>query len=335
VILDAHEWQLIAEVRASRDRDLWLALAPGSYHIKRVLQDRIEVASITIGMGPPTDIDRAAYQSVPLSSGILKGEPSDLSSFEHHQWAREQAFGVLATGDATASLNAFDALLRESPGDMLAWRGRARALVRMAESYRRVGDSPGEERALREALKSDPSLSYDTEFQTRYQEFLTRHAAEEQRKMEILASPRSIRRFGWGFELLSARGLAGVSGTVVIADRLFPRVAIDLLGTGLDTSVSVALLRSRWTPYLALGGHVSVQWLGLYGSRTAPTTSSDPGEPDSTPWYDLHARLEVGAQFVGVAGAITEFGLAVILYEDGAKRPNVTVWPVFHVGGLL
>jgi hypothetical protein len=66
----------------------------------------------------------------------------------------------------------------------------------------------------------------------------------------------------------------------------------------------------------------------------SPPTSSDPGGPERIPWYDLHARLEVGAQFVGVAGAITEFGLAAILYEDGAKRPNVTVWPVFHVGGL-
>jgi hypothetical protein len=334
VILDVHEWRLIAEVRASPDRDLWLALAPGSYHVKRRLRDQIEVASITVGMGPATDIDRAAYQSVPLSSGNLKGEPSDLSSLEHHQWARTQAFGVLATGDATASLNAFDALLRESPGDMLAWRGRARALVLMAESYRRVGDAQGEERALREALKSDPSLSYDTEFQTRYQEFLTRHAAEEQRKMEILASPRSIRRFGWGLDLLSARGLLGVSGTVVIANRLFPRVAIDLLGGGLDASASVALLRSRWTPYLALGGHISLQWFGVSYLDMSPPTSSDPGGPERIPWYDLHARLEVGAQFVGVAGAITEFGLAVILYEDGAKRPNVTVWPVFHVGGL-
>jgi len=335
VILDAHEWRLIAGVRASPDRDTWLALAPGTYHVKRVLENRIEVASITIGVGPPTDIDRAAYRSAPLSSDILKGEPSDLSSFEHHEWVRAHAFAVLAEGQATASLNLFDGLLRESPGDMLAWRGRARALIRMAESYRRVGDAQGEERALQEALRSDPALSNDAEFQPRYQELVARHAAEQAAATVKDDNPRSVRRFGLGVELFSARGLAAISGTAVIADRVFPRVAVDLIGAGLDVGASVALLRSRWTPYLALGGHVSLQWLGLDSPSMPPATGSDPAMSDHIAWLDLQARLELGVQFVGTSGFTTELGLAAMIYEDGAKRSTATTWPVLHAGYLF
>lgn len=333
VILDAHEWRLIAEVRTSPDRDLWLALAPGSYHVKRVLQNRIEVASITAGVGPPTAIDRAAYQSVPLSSGILKGEPGD--PFERHQRARAHAFDVLAEGQATASLNLFDMLLRESPGDMLAWRGRARALVLVAESYRRVGDAQGEERTLREALKSDPSLSNDTEFQSRYQELVRRRAAEQAAVPDKEENPRGVRRFGFGVELFSARGVAAISGTAVIADRVFPRVAIDLIGAGFDVGASVALLRSRWTPYLALGGHVSLQRLGLDSPSMAPTTGSDPAMSDHIAWLDLQARLELGVQFVGTSGFTLELGLAAMIYEDGAKGSTATTWPVLHFGYLF
>jgi Caspase domain len=344
VILDAHELRLIAGVHASPDRDVWISLAPGNYRVKRVFANRIEVASIRVALGPSIDIDRAEYRSVPLSSGILKGDPSELSPFEYHEWARTRAFGVLAEGQATAALQLFDELLREMPSDSLAWRGRARALVRMAEAYQAVGDQPREEDALRDALKADPSLSHDTEFQARYPRFVANRAADqvaifakEQKELAIFKNPRSLRRFGVGVDMFSARGELGISGTAMIADRLFPRVGIDLLGAGLDAGVSVALLRARWTPYLALGGHVSLQWLGL-DVGSPPGTGPEPGPEaegvEHIPWYDLHVRLEGGAQFVGVSGFTIEFGLAAIIYA-GENGPRPTTWPVVHLGFLF
>ena len=45
---------------------------------------------------------------------------------------------MLSDGDARSALATFDRLLREAPDDALAWRGRARALVRMAEAYQAI-----------------------------------------------------------------------------------------------------------------------------------------------------------------------------------------------------
>ena len=340
VILDAHEWRLIAEVRASPDRDLVLALAPGTYHVKRVLEDRLEVASIALGAAGQTDIDRAAYRSMPLSTGILKGEPSELSPDEHHEWSRSRAF-ALTDGQPVAALNLFDRLLRESPGDMLAWRGRARALVRMAESYRRVNDTQGEERARQEALRSDPSLSYDTEFQARYQQFLTRNAAlravdtaRYEHEMAIRTSPRSIRRWGLGIELASGRGLFGVSGAMVVGQRLFPRVTLDILGLGFDGSVGVAILSSRWTPYIGIGGHVSLRQLGVDLGDHTMTSSMASSDADLNKELGLHGRIEAGAQFVGSSGFTTELGLSVIAYQ-GDRGLTATALPMIHLGWLF
>src|SRR5262249_61190612 len=82
---------------------------------------------------------------------------------------RAQASGLLADGQAAVALGIFDQLLRESPADTLAWRGRGRALVRLAEAYQRVNDTANERRALGDAVKADPSLSEDPLFQIWYQ----------------------------------------------------------------------------------------------------------------------------------------------------------------------
>jgi uncharacterized caspase-like protein len=82
VVLDAHEWRLIAEAHAQKDRDVVVALAPGAYHVKRVLSDHLEVGSLNLAAGDKALVDRIHYDSEPLSTGVLKGDPRDLAPEE-------------------------------------------------------------------------------------------------------------------------------------------------------------------------------------------------------------------------------------------------------------
>lgn len=343
VVLDAYEWRLIAEVSPERDRDVVLALAPGRYRIKRVFDDRLEVASVELAPGTRGDLGDLAYVRAPLSSGIVKGEPSDLSPVEFHEWSRARAFGMLADGQAATALDMFDHLVRQAPNDALAWRGRGRALVRIAEAYQRVGDQTGERRALNDALGSDPSLSHDPEFQRRYQFYIKRDAdvraeadARRDSEQDRHDRPRRTRRLGIGAELFGARGLLGLSGTVVTRGMVFSRLVFDLAEPGFDTSVVVVPMASRWSPYGAIGFHVSLGQLGIDvpGSMSSYAINDDAELGQAI--FDLHARLELGAQFVGKAGFITEVGLGVMAYrhpDDG--RIVAGVLPVFHFGWLF
>lgn len=270
VVLDAHEWRLIAEATSEVARDLVLALAPGSYRIKRILDDRLEVSTLVVTAGERADIGKLAFVEAPLSGGILKGDPGDLSPPEHREWSRAQAFGLLADGQTAPALAIFDQLLREDRSDLHAWRGRGRALVRIAESYERVNDRYSERLALADALKADPSLSEDPMFAIWYQrlgelEARDKVATEQKQKFQfdVRRNPRTVKSFGVGFDLISARGTFAVSGTAVIHRMIFPSFAVDFQGPGLDAAITIAPLASRWSPYLGLGGHVTAKKLGL------------------------------------------------------------------------
>jgi hypothetical protein len=338
VILDDHEWRLIAEARTAPDRDTVLTLAPGRYRVKRVLDNRLEVASITLSPGDSSDIDHLGYRAAPLSAGILKGEPSDLSPSEHHEWARARAFGVLADGQAVAALNLFDRLVHESPGDTVAWRGRGRALVRMAEAYRLVNDREREQRALNEALKSDPSLSNDPAFQSWYQLLGDLGAHDRQRETELNNNPRGGKRFGAGVDLFSARGLAAVSAAAVLRRGVVSRLGFDIAAIGFDASLLVAPLRSRWSPYVALGGHVSLQRLGIGHlglGATGPTDASGRMTGFADEAFGWHARFEAGAEYVYRTGFTMELGIATLLYQSNDGKTAAVPLPVIHFGWLF
>jgi len=341
VVLDAGEWRLIAEARSELDRDIALTLAPGDYHVKRIADDRLEVASISLAPGQRGEIAGASYRSAPLAAGILKGDPGDLAPPERREWLRAHAFGVLADGQAAAALELFDQLLREAPGDVVAGRGRGRALVRMAEAYEQVHDQERERRALADALRSDPSLSGDPQFQRWYQRLgeldgRARAAAAVQRKLEadIADNPRTVRRIGVGFDLFSARGLFAVSGTAVLHRLLTANLGFDFSVLGLDASLVLAPIASRWSPYFALGGHLSLRKLGLDVGGGSVQVSSDEQSFRGEEIWGLHGRIEVGAQFVGRSGFSTELGLSVISFTTDRGGVAQQLWPVFHFGWL-
>ena len=341
VILDAHEWRLIAEAHAERDRDVVVALAPGNYRVKRVLSDHLEVGSLALRAGDRASADKIHYDSAPLSTGVLKGDPKDLSPQEQAEWSRTQAFGLLADGQAAAALAIFDRLLNAQPGDMSAWRGRGRALVRLAEAYERVGDQKAERRALGDALRADPSLGDDPLFQIWYKRLgeldaraQTVAANRAQLEHDIQTNPRTEKSFGVGFDLLSAGGLFTVNATAVIKRVLFPRFSVDFAGPGIDASLILAPMPSRWSPYLALGGHLSAKKMGIdFGGSTMVAVNMDQVNTDDV-WGET-ARLEGGAQYVSRAGFTTELGIAMLIYQDSTTlEVKQSAWPVFHFGWL-
>jgi tetratricopeptide (TPR) repeat protein len=341
LILDRHEWRLIAEARADKDRDVVIALAPGPYRIKKVLADRLEVASLALAAGERTVLDSVAYKSAPLAEGIVKGDPTELSPEDYREWQRSHAFGLLADGQASAAVAIFDQLLRDTPDDLLAWRGRARALVRTAEAYQRVGDLRNERLALSDALKADPQLVEDPMFRVWYQRLGELEAREkavfdarQELDQAVRQNPRTEKRVGVGFDLISGRGAMVVSVSAVLKRMVFPRVAMDLAGPGLDLGVVLAPFPSRWSPFLGLGGHLSFASLGLGLGGGDGMVSVNESSYSYSEMYGRHARVEAGAQFVSRAGFTTELGLAMIMFEtrDGTRVQQMM--PILHFGWL-
>ena len=340
VVLDKHEWRLIAEAQAENDRDVTLALAPGTYRIKKVFGDRLEVGSLVLAAGEKALVDNIAYKSAPLSQGIVKGSPDDLAPEERREWQRTQAFGLLAQGQASAALNLFDQLLRETPEDTLAWRGRARALVRLAEAYQRVNDHMRERLTLDDALKADPSLTQDPQFALWYRRLGELDARrqvtfEEKQRLEreLRQNPRRDKSFGLGFDLISARGLFTVDASLVWKKMVFPRAALDFGTQGLDAGIVIAPLPRRWSPFFGVGAHVSLKKLGIdLGGESSGTAGSGDQMYSTSDIFGLHARGELGAQYVGRSGFRTDLGLALLVFEDGEGKRRVIGWPVIHLG---
>jgi hypothetical protein len=344
-VLDAHEWRLIAEAHARKDRDVVVALAPGTYHVKRVMADHLDVGVLALGADDRANVDRIHFDSQPLSVGVLKGDPSTLSPAERIEWWRQEGFRLLAEGQAAAALGMFDRLLRQSHADAEAWRGRARALVRLAEGYERVGDMANERKMLMNAMRADPSLGSDETFQILYKQITeldTRAQTDANDRAELdyrrRVNPRMYKRFGVGFDLFSASGMFTINATMVVKRIIMPRLSIDIAGPGIDASVIIAPLPHKWSPYLGLGGHVSAKNLGIdFGNSSTMMTGTPamPGSINSDDVWGTTARIEAGAQFVSNAGFTTELGLAMIVYRDSMTlEVKESLGPMLHFGWL-
>ena len=339
VVLDSKEWRLIAEARGEKDREVSLALAPGSYRVKRVLGDKLEVGSLVLSAGDKAIVDNIQYKSAPLSQGIVKGNPDELSPEERHEFQRDQAFGVLAQGQANAALNIFDHLIRESPQDVLAWRGKARALVRIAEAYQRVNDHMRERLTLNDALKADPTLTNDPMFQLWYKRLTELDAraqasfdAKLQLQKEIKQNPRTVKTWGVGIDVISARGLFTIDGYMVIKRMLMPRVAIDIGSAGLDAGLVLAPLPFRWSPFLGIGGHMSFRKMGIPIGKDPAMVMVNDDAYDTEEMFGLHGRAEFGVQFVGRSGFTTEIGFALLTFKRTDGKQVQSGWPIFHFG---
>jgi len=338
VVLDKNEWRLVAEARADKGRDVELTLAPGTYKVKKVHADKLEVGQLVLAAGEKAAVDNINYTTQPLAQGIVKGSVDDMAPEEQRDYLRTQAFGLLAAGQAQAALTMFDTLLREEQGDMVSWRGRARALVRIAEAYERVGDQMRERLALNDAIKADPGLTEDPMFVIWYKRLGELDAraeatfeAKQKLDRETKQNPRRGRRFGVGFDLISGRGAAAISGTVLVANMIMPRIAVDIGGPGLDAGIQIAPLQSRWSPFLGIGAHISFAELGL-GEESSGMVTTNMESFDYSEMYGRQLRIDVGAQFVSRAGFTTELGLALMAFETDEGKRATQVMPILHFG---
>ncbi|HEY0252662.1 MAG TPA: caspase family protein [Kofleriaceae bacterium] len=341
VVLDQREWRLIAEAHAQKDRDTIVALAPGNYRVKRVLPDHLEVGSMSLAAGDRANVDKLSYESAPLATGVLKGDPRDLTPSEQAEWSRGQAFGLLASGQASPALAIFDRLLQYQPGDIESWRGRSRALIRLAEAYERVGDERNEVKSLGDAVKADPSLADDPMFAIWYrrlgeqqgrQQQISRNAVQYQQ--EIDRNPRNVKTYTVGFDLFSGSGIFEANAGLVIKRILFPRIGFDFETPGVDVSIGIAPMQSRWSPYLSLAGHMSLNHMGLIGLKSSNSVTDNEAMKSYTDdeIWGTAARIEGGAQFVSTAGFTTELGLCMMIFKADSGKAVEQMWPVFHFG---
>jgi uncharacterized caspase-like protein len=339
VVLDSHDLRLVAEARSDKDHDVELTLAPGTYHVKKVLSDKLEVASIVLAAGEAAAADKIAYADAPLASGIVKGSAEDLSPEEQRDWQRSQAFGLLAASNPNAAISIFDNLLRADPSDILAWRGRARALIRIAEGYQAVNDHTRERLALSDALKADPLLTQDPSFKLRYEHLgeldARAQASFDQRiqiEKDLKRNPRREKHFGLGFDVLSARGMFTVDASMVVKRMIFPRIAVDLGSQGLDGGVVFAPYPARWSPFVGVGTHVSWRKMGIPVGGEPGMVNINDQSYSTEEMFGLHFRAEVGGQYVSRSGFSTELGFAILSFEDVTKKRVQQAWPIFHFG---
>jgi hypothetical protein len=340
VVLDKNEWRLVAEARAEKGREVELTLAPGTYKVKKVHADKLEVGQLVLAAGERAAVENIKYTDAPLSQGIVKGSVNDMSPEESREFRREQANGILAQGQAQAALSMYDALIREQQDDLVAWRGRARALVRIAEAYERVGDHMRERLALNDALQADPGLAEDPMFTIWYKrlgELDARAAAtfeaRQQIDNQVKRNPRTNKRFGIGFDLVSGRGAGVATFTAVFSRMIMPRIAVDAGGPGLDAGIVIAPFNGRWSPFIGAGAHISFAKLGLGDESSGQVTTGEEMHSYAE-MYGRQVRAEIGAQFVSRGGFTTELGLALMSFENDDGTRGTSAMPILHFGWL-
>jgi tetratricopeptide (TPR) repeat protein len=338
VVVDSREWQLVAEGRSSPSQALTLAIAPGDYRVKRVLPEQLEVAAVTLKAGAKLDVATLVFAPQPLSAGLVKGAPADGDYAQRREWRRGEALSLLAAGEAGAALAIFDEILLSTPDDLASLRGRGRALVRLAEAYDRLADRPKERQSLREALTADPSLSEDPDFHSWYRR-LQEMEGEEKRevqikkqvKAEIDRNPRLTKRFGIGFDLIGTRGFFSLVGTVVLFEKWFPHIDIDLAGPGFGLGARFVPLGYRFSPFVGAGARISAATLGLAAKQSALKINDNQYSYNEIFGKSLH--FDVGVQYMSGIGFSAEFALGVILYQQGATGAlGYQFWPTLNLG---
>ncbi|HEX8435946.1 caspase family protein [Archangium sp.] len=343
VVVDEHESRLVAEGRSRPGEQVVLALAPGPYLLKRVLRERMEVARLRLTPGVPVRAETLSYEARPLGAGFLKGgNPEELDADERREWRRGEALRLLALGEAGMALSIFDELLAQRPEDAGALRGRARALVRLAEAYEGVGDRQREREALRAALVAEPSLAEDSDFARWYrrlQELESLEARDSRIRADVESelrhNPRLKRRWGLGVEVLSTRGLLSVSGLVLLQEVWLLHLAVDPLGLAIVGAPSLDIgarrllpIGGRLTPFVGAGLHLTLApWPGLW-------------DGDSN--FDLRYRyrglwgntlhVDAGIQLISSSALAGELGLGVILSEHLPYAPHINISPMLNLG---
>jgi tetratricopeptide (TPR) repeat protein len=325
VVVDEPELRLVAEGHTRPEGPLVLALAPGRYRVKRVRAAQLEAAEVTLE--PELEVVAASltYVSQPESRLLRKGAEG-LPEQARHEWKRGEALRLLAAGEAKAALDLFDALLEQEPRDSAALRGKARALVRLAELHGRQENREQEAHALRMALEADPSLAEAPDFADTYrhlQEFEASQARtamlRETAEKEVTDNPRRGYRWGIGGDFLG-RGLFAVSGTRLIGEHWFPYLAFDLLsGPAVDAGVRFVPGHHPFSPYFGVGGRLLL--------TDAPLLIDQENELQL---FGSSVHAGAGFQLFTQEGLAVDMGLEGLFVIEHGKG-FVAFWPMLNL----
>jgi tetratricopeptide (TPR) repeat protein len=328
VVVDESQLRLVAEGRTRPDEPVAFALAPGTYHVTHVRKQRLAVATLQVERGALVEAGGLAYVERPLSTGLLKGNPDRMDAEERTEWQRGEALRLLDDGKPEEALGLFEELLAQSPEDLGSRRGKARALVRLADAQGRAGQSQKEQETLSAAVEAEPSLVEDPDFASRYRK-LREVEAEAQRSSRVREAveqalerqPRKARRWGLGLNFIGPSGpmtpwaalLLGDNWTIRLTGAVFFSVAVDV---GLHYSPGIA----RGGLFYGLGVNVPLAyWLPRLG-------------PPQDGVFGPNLHMDVGWHFITMAGIAGNVGGALILFRD-ASANAFYVLPMFTLGG--
>jgi hypothetical protein len=306
VLVDESERRLVAETISSGQPQR-LHVQAGSYKLKRPVAGGIEVASLTLAEGTVVDASRLAYRMQPMELGLVKGGS---------QFADFAAQGSLARGDAEAALIMFDRALYESPNNVVARRGKARALLLRSSERAKTGE---ELRDIEQALALDPGLADDPSF-NRFERRAAQLREDAQRSAiirkstedELARNPRLRKRWGLGFELLSTKGILVLEGFWTPFSWLSISTAIDLIGPGIDLSVRWIPVSWQWSPYVGVGGHYG---FSLFRKSGAVLVNGQPVNLSYDDIWGTMGHVDVGVQWISHGGVAFEFGGGPMLYN--------------------
>lgn len=308
IVVDVAEQRLIAETTSVTPKQR-LEVPPGTYKLKRPVAEGIEVAQVTLADKSFVDATSLTFTLQPRELGFVKG------GSQFSDWA---ATGSLAHGDAEAALVLFDHALAESPEDVAARRGKARALLVRSLDAQRQGKAANELRDVEQALALDPGLSTDPSFE-RFAQRAQQLRGEEERartirkstEKEIAQNPRIRRHWGLGFGLVSTKGILTFEAYWMPKSYLSVGLSIDLVGPGIDASVRWIPLGWQWSPYVGLGAHYGFGFFQTTGGFLVNGKAVEQGYGDI--WGKMfHADL--GMQWISHGGFVVEFGGGPMLY---------------------
>jgi hypothetical protein len=327
VVTDALEWHLIAEGRSSPQSDVKLALRPGDYKVKRVMNDTLEVAEVSL-KGGLIPVGLLRFEPRPLSSGFIKGSPATTDPVEVREYKRGEALRLLDQGDAAAAQVLFDEVLATAPDDVGAQRGKARALVRRAEAFERVGDHPGEYQALKDALTLEPQLSEDPDFARWYRRMveLESEAGREKKidatvQQEIDENPRLKKLWGVGLEVFGTKGVLVLQAEIaVLFKKVFFALGFAPFAPGLDASVKFVPFGWKVSPWIQAGGFYNLS--RLWSSPGSGQLRVNGQQFSYGEIWSTLVHIDAGVQYFGTLGFHIDGGLGIMFFP----HPSTGQW---------
>lgn len=269
-VTDLAERRLLAEVSPDQSQTAQLALPVGSYVLKCVADSHYDVAAVTTTRGGQVEVASLRFQTLPLSSGLLKGGFGTAAE-DPNEGLKRRGFEALRQDDPDLALRTFDQVLRSDLRDGEAFRGKAQAYLALAERAKQGGKHAEHDRLRKAALKADPRLTEDPAFADALPPSPVANAvqiqqADEKRVEQNLrrAYPRSYQGLGLGLSFVDAHGLLPFSVDYLVNDWLQPSIKLTLLSPGIGLAARVVPKSGAWSPFVGVGTHWSLAGMGLY-----------------------------------------------------------------------